>query len=657
MKSRSILTAIFLFGVAVITPQQSQSVERVDLPRVGLSQDLIYFVMPDRYLNGDTNNDLAGGTTQDPTGGFDPTSTAFFHGGDLKGLTGNCTKGDNGLARIKDLGFTAVWLTPLVGQQQAKKSGAGYHGYWGVDFLNVDPHLGTNEDLLALSACAKKLGLKLILDVVTNHTGDVIQYLDKTAYIPEGEESAKNPAWLNQLSSYHNVGDMSRCWGDGSCTQLGDFYGLDDLATEKETVYKGLIDIYSQWIKKYGFVGFRVDTARHVDNDFFKNWSPEITMQSSEVGIDNFTIFGEVWDINPINLVGYIRDKGLQTALDFPFQRTAIQFASGYSDAEVIANLFDNDDLYTTQNSTASNLVTFLGNHDMGRVGFLISASEANAEKDILARTQLAHALMYLSRGIPTVYYGDEVGMTGSGTGNDQLARQDMFSTKIDQWKTEKRIGAKPVGSNDSFSGPENPLSTYLRSLSELRKNYPSLANGAMQMRYAKGNLLIFSKYDATENREYVVALNTSKSKLSQSVATSSSSGWKVIFGTGTGKSKGSSLAVSLPSLSATVFQATGKITSPSSKITKVETKKDFLTGYYEIQAHLNSNSLQSVTFETRESPTSPWTLSGVDTNWPYRIYLDPAHYKLNSTVEVRATVKNAKGGISAKSTALTITK
>ena len=655
MKQKFFIASLLVGAISLVMPQPSQSAEQSTFPEVGLAKDIIYFVMPDRYLNGDTSNDLAGGTRQDPTGGYNPTSTAFFHGGDLKGLTGNCEKGDNGLARIKDLGFTAVWLTPLVGQQEAKPNGAGYHGYWGTDFLNVDPHLGTNDDLSALSACAKKLGLKLILDVVTNHTGDVNQYSDKTPFIPAGKESAKNPAWLNDLSNYHNVGDLSRCWGEGPCTQLGDFYGLDDLATEKEAVYKGLIDIYGQWVKKYGFVGFRVDTARHVDNNFFKNWSPGINKEAAEIGISNFTIFGEVWDINPINLVGYIRDKGLQTALDFPFQRTAVQFASGYSDAGVMDNLFDSDDLYTTQNSTAKNLVTFLGNHDMGRVGFLISASQTKADKDLLARTQLAHALMYLSRGIPTVYYGDEVGMTGSGTGNDQLARQDMFSTKIESWKTEKRIGANPVGNGDSFSGPENPISKYLRSLSDLRRKYPALANGAMQMRFAKGNTLIFSKYDELEKREYIVALNAFNHPTDLTISTSSTSGWSTIFGSGTGKSNGFNLTVKLPTLSTTVFQSTGKIAPSTSKISKVSSKKDFLTGYIQVQANLNSNSLQSVTFETRESANAPWVLAGVDDNWPYRIFLDPVRYKQGSTIEVRASLKSGKGVVSAQSSRITI--
>ncbi len=287
------------------------------------------------------------------------------------------------------------------------------------------------EDLLALSACAKKLGLKLILDIVTNHTGDVIQYADKTAYLPADMKSAKSPAWLNKLDNYHNVGSVDRCWGEGRCEQIGDFYSLDDLATEKPEVYQGWVNVYSEWIKKYGFEGFRVDTARHVDNDFFKNWSPGIDSAAKSTGISNFTIFGEVYDVNPMNLVTYVRERKIQTVLDFAFQRTATQFASGYSDASVLATLFNVDDQYTTSTSTASNLVTFLGNHDMGRVGFIIPQTQAQAKNDLLARTKLAHALMYFSRGIPTVYYGDEVGMTGSGNGGDQRARQDMFETKI----------------------------------------------------------------------------------------------------------------------------------------------------------------------------------------------------------------------------------
>jgi alpha-amylase len=389
---------------------------------VGLSKDLIYFVMPDRYLNGDLKND--------DLPGYEPTKTAFFHGGDLRGLTGNC-QDDNGLARIKSLGFTAVWMTPLVVQQPPTSGGAGYHGYWGTDFLNVDPHLGETKDLVALSDCAKKLGLKLILDVVTNHTGDIIWYNDRTAYVPEKFVGIKNPQWLNDLANYHNVGDINRCWSKGSCEKDGDFYGLDDLATEKREVYSGWSEVYGSWIRRFGFSGFRVDTARHVDDGFFKNWSPLILKEAEKAGISDFTIFGEVWEQSPTELMKYLRINKLQTALDFPFQRVAIEFASSYSSADSLRNLFNYDDYYTDKNSSAKNLVTFLGNHDMGRVAFLIQSKKLNPESQLLSRVKLAHSLLYLSRGIPAVYYGDEVGMTGSGNGNDQLARQDMFSTKL----------------------------------------------------------------------------------------------------------------------------------------------------------------------------------------------------------------------------------
>ena len=203
MRYRTLFIALF-GAVSVLTSAlPALSNPAVDVPRTGLDKEIIYFVMPDRYRNGDTLNDNLPG--------FNPSHTAFFHGGDLKGLTGNCVD-DDGLVRLKKLGFTAVWLTPLVVQQPPTDSGAGYHGYWGVDFLNVDPHLGSNSDLTALKNCADKLGLKLILDVVTNHTGDIIWYNDRTAYIPEKYKTIKNPAWLNELSNYHNTGSMERCW-------------------------------------------------------------------------------------------------------------------------------------------------------------------------------------------------------------------------------------------------------------------------------------------------------------------------------------------------------------------------------------------------------------------------------------------------------------
>lgn len=631
MSLLAIASSLFIISTSQASLVPNSSAE------VGLSRDLIYFVLPDRYANGDTSNDSLPGSN--------PRETAFFHGGDLKGLTGNCAPGDKGLARIKKLGFTAVWVTPLVVQQKPTPNGAGYHGYWGIDFLDVDPHLGTKADLVAFSACAKSLGLKLILDVVTNHTGDVISYNDRTAFIPTELMKTKSPDWLNDLSNYHNVGSMSNCWGDGPCSQLGDFYGLDDLATEKPQVFNGWADVYGQWIKDYGFSGFRVDTARHVDDNFFKNWSPQIDKQAQSVGINDFTIFGEVWDVNPINLMNYIRENKIQTVLDFPFQRTATEFASGFSDATVLENLFLYDDMYTTASSSANNLVTFLGNHDMGRAAKIIESSKINESKELLPRTLLAHSLMYLSRGIPTVYYGDEVGMTGTGAGNDQLARQDMFSTKVNIWKTEKRVGSSPIGTGDSFSLTDShPIAKYLKILSKLRSANPGLANSLMQIRYSKDSLLVLSKKDEVENREYVVAFNNSTKPAKATITTATSvGGWKLLLGKSTVANKKEQITLTVPALSTVVFKANKEIDLTGVKAGKITVKMDFLSGYYETKAVVASKDLLKVSFYAKVVGDKFWQPLGTDSNSPYSVYINPSEYQ-GKKVEIRADAVNSDG-------------
>ena len=609
----------------------------VSSPKVGLSQDLIYFVMPDRYKDGDKKNN--------DNGGFNTSLTAFYHGGDLKGLTGTCEAGDDGLARIKSLGFTAVWLTPVVTQQEAIGAGSGYHGYWGVDFLNVDPHLGTNADMLEFSKCAKKLGLKVILDVVTNHTGDVIKYLGNSPYIPAESKKLKNPAWLNDLNNYHNVGDVSSCWGNGNCTKLGDFYGLDDLATEKPVVYKGWADVYGQWISKYGISGFRVDTARHVDDKFFKNWSPLIKATATKANIKDFTIFGEVFDYSTFNLMTYVRQNKIETLLDFPFQAKATEYASGYSNAPTLTALFENDDYYTSAQSSASNLVTFLGNHDVGRVGYIIANKRLQPADQLLPRTNLANALMYFSRGIPVVYYGDEVGMTGSNSGKDQFARQDMFPTDIELWKNEVRVGGSPIGNGDAFSvTSQSPVANYLIKLAEIRKSNPALANGPMLERYSKYSLYVISKKDVAENREYLVAFNNSDTDEVVEVTTATSgASWTQILGTTVVTTNQNKASFTVPALSTVVLKADSTINQFATKVSKLTTSVDDLTGFYKVKAGLSSKDFLSVEFFVRNAGSSKWISQGVDTGSPYSVFLDPLDFP-KKKIEVRAVARNSKG-------------
>ena len=402
--------------------------------------------------------------------------------------------------------------------------------------------------------------------------------------------------------------------------QLGDFYGLDDIATEKPVVYNGWADVYGQWIKDYGFVGFRVDTARHVDDAFFKNWSPQINAKAASAGIEKFTIFGEVWDVNPINLMNYVR-------------------------ASTLENLFGYDDLYTSSTSDASNLVTFLGNHDMGRAGKIIESKRINPAPELLPRTLLGHALLYLTRGIPSVYYGDEVGMIGTGSGSDQLARQDMFSTKVNIWKTEKRIGSSPIGTGNSFAVSEkHPIALYLEKLAALRTANPGLANGSMQIRTVKDSLFVISKKDTVENREYLVAFNNSTKPIKTTITSATSTGgWKVLLGSSKMAIKNEKVTVTVPALSTLVLKANKGIDKTAVKVDKITSEMDFLTGYYETKATITSQDLLRVTFYARTAADQPWVSLGTDTNAPYSVYIDPMDYE-GKKIEIRAEALNSKG-------------
>ena len=346
-----------------------------------------------------------------------------------------------------------------------------------------------------------------------------------------------------------------------------------------------------------------------------------------------------------MNLVTYVRERKIQTVLDFAFQRTATQFASGYSDASALATLFNIDDQYTTATSAASNLVTFLGNHDMGRVGFIIPQTQAQAKNDLLARTKLAHALMYFSRGIPTVYYGDEVGMTGSGNGGDQRARQDMFETKISAWKSETRVGSDPVGDGNSFTkSASHPLAIYLGELAKLRATYPALANGQMQIRSAAGNTLVLSKYDPVEKIEYLVAFNNSKQPSKVTVNTSSTAQWKSLLGGATFTNKGASVNLTVPAFDAVVLQSTAVMAPAKITAANLKTRMDFLTGMLEVSAPLKSSGMSRVEFSVKAAGSTKWVNAGTDFNSPYRVYLSPLDYKYGSKVSIKATAFNIKG-------------
>ena len=399
---------------------------------------------------------------------------------------------------IQGMGITSIWLTPSFKNKAVQLEdgpSAGYHGYWITDFTQIDPHLGTNQDLADLISAAHGRGMKVYFDIITNHTADVIGYEEgaRTAYVTkdqspyktasgkvfddrdyagtnhfptldadtsfpyhpvldDAEKNLKVPAWLNDVTLYHNRGNTTFT---GEDSQYGDFFGLDDLFTENPKVLNGMMDIYKTWIKDFGVDGYRVDTMKHVNDEFWQTFAPGIQSYAKSHGKPNFFMFGEValdgsGAAQKAFTSHWTTTDKVQAVLDFPFQDAARNFASKSQSAEDLSTFFANDDWYTDADSNVYELPTFLGNHDMGRIGHFLQADNAGAsDSELLERDELAHELMYLSRGNPIVYYGDEQGFTGIG--GDQSARQTMFASQVDEYLSDDLLGTDSTHAVDNF--------------------------------------------------------------------------------------------------------------------------------------------------------------------------------------------------------------
>ncbi|HET7449076.1 MAG TPA: alpha-amylase family glycosyl hydrolase [Gaiellaceae bacterium] len=633
-----------------------------------LESQRIYFVMPDRYFNADPSNDTGGISGGRARNGLDPTDTGYFHGGDLKGLAGH-------LQRIKDLGFTALWVTPVLKQQAVSQGSAAYHGYWGLDFTTVDPHLGTDPDFADLVSRAHALGLKVYLDVVVNHTADVVQltgtsYTDvpyrdchgkrfnparyvkaktfpclKAANMPRvpfvvaGDRNAKKPAWLNDPLNYHDRGDIDFGSCSETCFEQGDFYGLDDLFTEKPNVMKGLADIYSSWITRFKVDGFRVDTAKHVNAAFFGLWVPRIQKAAASIGVKDFPIFGEVTLNDSVDLAGFVRTRGLPQVLDFPFQQVATAYASGASGARGVANRLRDDDYFRTPNGVDPAFPTFLGNHDMGRGAEQIRQQAPGlAPAALLQHVLLGYDLLYLLRGAPTLLYGDEVGMSGSG--GDKAARQDMFPTQVSDWQTETRVGSAPIGKGSSFD-VQSPIETHLTQLAALRDKYPVLSTGASYVRYAKDAVLVVQRVDPVSGDSVLVAFNNGAAKAHVAgIVTSTNAAWSAAFGGGT--FAGGTL--DLPPVSAGLFTPSAPYPSGKASV-GLKAGPDDLTAYWALTATVTSPGA-SVAFAIRRK-SGAWQRVAVDDSPPYRAFVDPARFGKHEQVEAVAVARGVGGAVS----------
>ncbi|MGW5349310.1 pullulanase-type alpha-1,6-glucosidase [Streptomyces sp. NPDC004031] len=663
------------------------------------TREQFYFVMPDRFANGDPSNDRGGLTGSRLTTGYDPTDKGFYQGGDLKGLTQK-------LDYIKGLGTTAIWMAPIFKNQPVQGTGtdasAGYHGYWITDFTQVDPHFGTNDDLRRLISAAHAKGMKVFFDVITNHTADVVGntdntygYLAKGAFpylaadgtpfdddtyadgtkgfpkvtaasfprtptVPADQKHTKVPDWLNDPTMYHNRGDSTFA---GESADQGDFSGLDDLWTQRPEVVHGMEQIYEKWVADFAVDGFRIDTVKNVDMPFWTQWATALDAYAARHGRKNFFLFGETYDADPAVTSPYVTQGRLDATLDFPFQDAARAYASQGAAPAKLANVYGQDYRYTTDKANAYEEVTFLGNHDMGRIGsFLAQDNPGASDAELLRRDELANEVMFLGRGNPVVYYGDEQGFTGA-PGGDKNARQTMFASHVADYLDDDEIGTDRTAASDAYD-PQHPLYRTIAALSQLTKAHPALRDGVQTERYtATGDgpgVYAYSRTDAASRDDYLVAVNNATTAQKVTVPTGNTAGaaYTGLYGT-TGSfttDGGGSLTVTVPPLQAVVLHAAKPLPRPATAPQLTLTAPAAgATGTVELSADVSGGGLNRVVFAAQVG-NAPWKVLGSADHAPYKVtQVVTAATAAGTPARYKAVVVDASGR-TASATAATVT-
>jgi glycosidase len=463
------------------------------LPRAGRFQgfttdDVIYFIMPDRFADGDPSNN---NPAKSP-GLLDRTKGRYYHGGDLQGII-------NRLPYLKDLGVTALWINPVYDNTDRlderemypetpggpKRPTTAYHGYGAIDFYGVEERYGDMAKLRELVDKAHSMGLKVIQDQIANHT---------SPYHPWATDRP-TPTWFYGTVENH----LSNNWQKWTTmdpnaseeTRRRNLEGwfidiLPDLNQDDEEVRRYLIQNTLWWLGMVGFDAIRMDTLPHVPRHFWRDWSAAIKREHPRVNI-----LGELFDGDPALLAYFQKgraghdgiDAGIDTLYDFAlFYAVRDAFAKGQS-VRKLANVLAHDWLYPNPRV----LVPFLGVHDMERF-----MHEQGATTDGL---KLAQTFIMTTRGTPLLYYGDELAMPGAG---DPDNRRDF-------------PGGFPGDPRDAFTergrtAAENDVFNHLRQLARARAGSPALRHGSVLHLHDEEQQTVFARVH--EGRAAVIAFN-----------------------------------------------------------------------------------------------------------------------------------------------------
>lgn len=391
-------------------------------------EDMIYFVFTDRFNDGDTSNDQ----------GVNKGDLGAYHGGDFQGIIDK-------LDYIKGLGFTAIWISPVVENQVR-----GYHGYWAIDYYKTNEHFGSMEKLKELVSKAHSKGIKVIFDLVVNHTGQLHPFVTDRQH--EGWFHPKK-----NISNYNNQKEVEENW----------LAALPDFDQSNPEVRKYLIDMAKWWIKETGIDGYRLDTVRHVSKDFWEGFSREIKKDYPD-----FFLIGEVYN-GDINYVADYQKTGIDGLVDFPMYYKINDVFRGSASAAKLGDAIAQTGTYTNRYLMG----TFIDNHDVPR---FVNGLYDNKED----RLKSALAFEFTYTGIPVMYYGTEIGMEG---GADPDNRRDMDFTKT------------------------SSVTDYVKKLAEIRKENKALIYGDIKVIVSDKDILSYVRKSG--NNLILAVINFSKDK------------------------------------------------------------------------------------------------------------------------------------------------
>ncbi len=508
------------------------------------SKDVLYLIMTDRFADGDLAND--GPEAHDPAGS--PAAEAErarprdWHGGDLRGIL-------NHLDYLQSLGITTIWITPVYANLHEPDS---YHGYGATDMYAVDPHFGTLNDLRALAAGLHARGMKLVLDIVPNHIGAKHPWVDDE---PE-------PDWFHGTAAQHTpaqgeflpLTDPHAPSRDRHNITEGWFADvLPDMNQENPAVSQYLIQNAVWWIEQGGLDGLRLDTFPYINRQFWADF--HTTLRAL---YPNLTTVGEIFNGDPTVVStfagGVTRtgvDTGLFTPFDYPLHFSIRNVFTGKAPMEKLADLLRQDALYPHP----ERLSAFLDNHDVPR--FL---SEPGADS---TRQKLALAFLLTTRGMPQLYSGDEIAMTG---GEDPDNRHDFPGgfpgsslTGVPTGSRETRPNRNADTRADAFhpaaqTARQNDMYTCVHDLLALRRQNAALTEGGEQLLYSSADAIVYVRTAGTQR--ILVALHLGDQDVqfhfdSADTALAGATSAKNLFGAGTVSISSAAVTVALPANSA----------------------------------------------------------------------------------------------------------